>query len=134
MVHAQEDQALALDVPLDQALLRLQTLGEGEGYSLHVSERFFPLPRFQHLTEAVRMSGSITTALKEHGVKDYVRQESRISARLPSVEVADLLEQPVSRPVLLVTSVNVDADGRPIEYARTWFAGDRVTLTVNHHD
>lgn len=133
-VQAQVEQAQALDVPPGQALLWLQTLGEGEGHSLHVSERYFPLPRFQRLAEGVRSSGSITTALAEHGVMDYLRQESRISARLPSAEVASLLEQPVSRPVLLVTSVNIDAQGLPIEYARTWFAGDRVTLTVNHHD
>ncbi len=133
-VVAQADQAQALGVPAGQRLLWLQTLGEGEGHSLHVSERCFPLPRFQHLAEGVRASGSITAALAEHGVMDYLRQESRISARLPAADVAGLLGQPASRPVLLVTSVNVDEQGRPIEYARTWFAGDRVTLTVKHDD
>jgi GntR family phosphonate transport system transcriptional regulator len=26
--------------------------------------------------------------------------------------------------------VNVDAAGRPVEFGRTWFAGDRVALTL----
>jgi GntR family phosphonate transport system transcriptional regulator len=27
-------------------------------------------------------------------------------------------------------AVNIDGAGRPVEYGITWFAGDRVTLTV----
>jgi GntR family transcriptional regulator, phosphonate transport system regulatory protein len=133
-VEAGEDVAQALNLVAGQTVLWLQTLGEGEGHALHVSERYFPLPRFERLAEGVRASGSITTALAEHGVADYVRQESRISARMPSTEVAFLLGQPANRPVLQVSSVNMDAHKQPIEYARTWFAGDRVTLTVNHDD
>ena len=33
-------------------------------------------------------------------------------------------------PVLRSVSVNIDAAGHPVEYGTTWFAGDRVTLTV----
>jgi len=33
-------------------------------------------------------------------------------------------------PVLRSTGVNVDPDGPPVEYGRTLFAGDRVTLTL----
>ena len=133
-VDAEDDSAQALRLAVGRPVLWLQTLGESEGHVLHVSERYFPLPRFEHLVKEVQRSGSITAALAEHGVADYMRQESRISARMPTAEVAQMLGQPANRPVLLVTSVNVDAQGLPIEYARTWFAGDRVTLTVNHHD
>ena len=134
VMNADDDQARALDMGLGQPLLWLLTLGDGEGHALHVSERCFPLPRFERLAEGVRETGSITLALAAHGVADYLRQESRISARMPSTDVAQMLEQPANRPVLLVTSLNVDTEAQPIEYARTWFAGDRVTLTVNHED
>ena len=133
-VLANADQAQALDVSLGRALLYLRVLGEGAGQALHVSERYFPLPRFALLSEVVQKSGSITEAFAQHGVPDYLRRESRISARLPEKDVATMLEQPGNRPVLLVTSVNVDTQGMPIEYARTWFAGDRVTLTVKHDE
>ena len=33
-------------------------------------------------------------------------------------------------PVLRSVAVNVDAAGVAVEYGTTWFAGDRVTLTV----
>lgn len=133
-IEASDDVAQALKLAAGQNVLWLQTLGEGDGHALHVSERYFPLPRFTHLAEGVQSSGSITAALSGHGVVDYLRLESRISARMPAAEVAQWLGQPANRPVLLVASVNVDTQQQPIEYARTWFAGDRVTLTVNHHD
>ncbi|MDD2545185.1 MAG: phosphonate metabolism transcriptional regulator PhnF [Burkholderiaceae bacterium] len=126
--------AQALQVPTRSRLLRLHTLGEAEGQPLHVGERYFPLPRFTGLDAGVRASGSITTALAHCGVTDYTRQESRITAELPSAALAAQLRQPAQRPVLLVESLNVDPAGLPIEWSRTWFAGDRVKLSVHHGD
>ena len=133
-VQANADQPQALDVALGCRLLYLQVLAEGAGQPLHVSERYFPMPRFAHLSEVVQSSGSITEAFAQHGVSDYLRQKSCISARLPNSEVAALLSQTSTPPVLLVTSVNVDTHGLPIQFARAWFAGDRVTLTVKHDE
>ncbi|MDT4854269.1 putative fructoselysine utilization operon transcriptional repressor [compost metagenome] len=127
-------QAQALQVPARSAVLRLQVLGVGAGQPLHVSDRVFPLPRFDRLEAVLRETGSITDAFSAHGVADYTRKESRITAQLPSPAVAGLLKQPASRPVLFVTSVNIDSAGVPIEFASTWFAGDRVKLTVAHDD
>jgi GntR family phosphonate transport system transcriptional regulator len=33
-------------------------------------------------------------------------------------------------PILRSVGVNVDPGGAALEYGRTWFAGDRVTLTL----
>ena len=131
-VRATADQARALQVPARSPLLHLLVLGEGDGQPLHVSDRYFPLPRFQGLADVVRETGSITDAFTAHGVTDYTRHESRISARLPDQRIATHLRQGTARPALYVTKVNTDMAGTPIEYAETWFAGDRVTLTVNH--
>ncbi|HEY9096014.1 MAG TPA: phosphonate metabolism transcriptional regulator PhnF [Hydrogenophaga sp.] len=131
-LRATADVAKALEVRTGQSVLHLQVLGEGGGQPLHVSNRYFPLPRFAGLDELLRQTGSITRAFAERGVADYTRRQSRISARLPQAEIAGLLHQPATRPALHVSSVNVDPSGTPIEYARTWFAGDRVTLTVDH--
>lgn len=137
LLHAQRlranaDVARALEVRAGSAVLHLQVLGDGGGQPLHCSDRFFPLPRFDGLDERLRESGSITAAFGALGVADYTRRQSRISARLPEAGVAACLRQPATRPALYVSSVNVDPQGVPIEYACTWFAGDRVTLTVDH--
>jgi len=131
---AGRDEARALGLRAGSPVLRLRVLGEGAGQPLHVSERWFPLPRFKGLQALVEASGSITEAFRALGVDDYTRAESRISARMPEPAVAERLRQPVTRPALLVTSVNADRAGKPIEFAITWFAGDRVTLTVQHDD
>ena len=132
--RATEVQASALKVLLQSKLLCLQVLGEAQGQPLHVSQRFFPLPRFAGLDAIVRETGSITAAFAALGVADYTRQESRITAQIPDAAIAAHLRQPVSRPVLQVESVNVDTAGVPIEFSTTWFAGDRVKLMVTHDD
>lgn len=132
--RATEAQASALKVLLQSKLLCLQVLGEAQGQPLHVSQRFFPLPRFAGLDAIVRGTGSITAAFAALGVADYTRQESRITAQIPDTAIAAHLRQPVSRPVLQVESVNVDTAGVPIEFSTTWFAGDRVKLMVTHDD
>ena len=126
--------AKALQVPARSPLLALRVRGDAEGQPLHISERYFPLPRFENLAAVVRETGSITAGFTAHGVADYTRRESRITAELPSAEVAAQLRQPTSRPVLQVESLNVDLAGRPIEWARAWFAGDRVKLTIDHDE
>jgi GntR family phosphonate transport system transcriptional regulator len=129
---AEDGVAQALQLSPEDEVLHLVVLGEGGGQSLHFSDRFFPLPRFRELGTYLEETGSLTEAFARLGIADYSRRQSRISARLPSAQVAEYLHQPPSRPTLLVCSVNVDTDGHPIEYARTWFAGDRVTLIVDH--
>lgn len=124
--------AQALKLRTGSQVLHLVVLGDGGGQPLHVSDRYFPLPRFAGLDEHLQETGSVTQAFARLGVPDYTRAQSRISASMPSAAVAEHLRQAPSRPALLVTSVNIDAEGRPIEYACTWFAGDRVTLTVDH--
>jgi GntR family phosphonate transport system transcriptional regulator len=124
----------ALRVSPRSKLLCLQVLGTAEQQVLHFSERYFPLPRFAGLAQVVRETGSITEAFNRAGVKDYTRLESRITAQMPTTTIAAHLRQPVNRPVLQVESVNIDALGVPIESATTWFAGDRVKITVSHDD
>lgn len=133
-VRATAAQARALQVPARSPLLWLRVLGEAEQQPLQISERWFPLPRFAGLEAVVRETGSITAGFAAHGVADYTRRESRITALMPDAEVAAGLKQAQSRPVLQVESVNVDAQGVPIEYATAWFAGDRVKLTVSHDE
>ena len=130
--RASKVQADRLKVAVRSKVLVLEVLGEAQGVPLHVSERTFPLPRFEGLDRTVIQTGSITAAFQLAGVPDYTRHDSRITAQMPEGQVAAHLRQPSNRPVLRVESVNVDTTGMPIEFALTWFAGDRVNLMVTH--
>jgi len=44
--------------------------------------------------------------------------------------VARQLGQPKTRPVLQVEALNVDPDGKPLQYSITHFAGDWVQLVI----
>lgn len=126
--------AKRLEVAPRRRLLRLWVLGEAEGQVISVSERFFPATRFARMVELVEAHASISEAFRQHGVLDYTRRESHISAELPTPLVAAHLRMAPSQPVLRVDSVNVDTAGVPIEAATAWFAADRVTLTVKHDE
>jgi GntR family transcriptional regulator, phosphonate transport system regulatory protein len=132
--RANASQAEALQVPLRSKLLYMEVLGDAQGQALHVSHRVFPLPRFEGIEAIVSKTGSITAAFADAGVADYTRKESRVTAQMPDSLVASYLHQPISRPVLRVESTNIDTLGVPIEFATTWFSGDRVKLTVTHND
>ena len=72
----------------------------------------------------------MTAAFAEQGIADFTRASTRISAQTASTVQAAQLRLPQGAPVLMTVGINVDGAGRPVEYGRTWFAGDRVTLTV----
>ncbi len=90
----------------------------------------FPAERFPGLPEHLVADRSVTAALARHGVDDYTRASTRLTAKSATATQALHLRIAEGAPILRTVSVNVDAAGRPIEYGHTWFAGDRVTLTV----
>ncbi len=121
-----------------------RALGLGDGAAVHVYDgrsladgqpiaiftSVFPAARLPDLPKAFEATSSVTEALSQCGVPDYTRQSTRMTAKLANSTQAQQLRIPEGAPILRTTGVNVDTDGTPIEFGRTWFAGDRVTLTV----
>jgi GntR family phosphonate transport system transcriptional regulator len=90
----------------------------------------FPASRFPDLLPAIARLTSITAALAEAGVADYTRASTRITAIAADALLALHLRLSPGAPLLRSVAINVDAAGLPIEFGTTWFAGDRVALTV----
>ena len=90
----------------------------------------FPAARFPELLTALNRLKSVTEALREQGVADYTRASTRLNAKLASPTQALHLHLEPGAPILRTIAVNVDPEGQPVEYGRTWFAGDRITLTL----
>jgi len=120
--------AKALGLRKGTKVLCIRTLGEADGKPLSLADHHFASGRFPGLADVVQRTGSLSEALIELGVKDFTRQTTRVTARIPDKEEAMLLQQLVQRPVLLAESLNVTLDGKPLEYGRTLFAGDRVQM------
>lgn len=101
-----------------------------DGQPLAVFRSVFDATRFPTLMDHVQAELSITAALLACGLKDYTRAETRLTAKTTPAVLALALQVAEGAPMLRSVSVNVDAAGVPVEYGTTWFAGDRVTLTV----
>ena len=90
----------------------------------------FPAARLPDLPAHLGATGSVTAALAACGVADYLRVSTRLVAALATPQEAALLHLREPAALLRSTGVNADPEGRPVEFGITWFAGDRVTLTL----
>ena len=70
----------------------------------------------------------LTEALKAVGVSDYLRQLTRVTARLPNAEEAELLRMPRNRPLLVTDNVNVDRAGTVVEFGISRYPTPRVQI------
>ena len=129
-VTASADVARHLELAPDAPVVLAECIGRADGVPILTSEHWFTQARFPDLIDALQETKSITVALQRAGVGDYTRRKTNITTRLPTSDEADRLRQPIDMPVLVAESINVDPDGRPVEYAITRFAGDRVSLCV----
>lgn len=110
-------------------VLFMERLGVVDSRPISIGHHYFPARRFPNLLENYLKENSITGALRREGLSDYTRKSTRVIARLPDRHESELLLQPRNRAVLVTESVNVDPDGKPIEYGISVFAADRVQIT-----
>lgn len=105
--------------------------GKAENRPISASEHYFDEKRFPDFAERLTALKSVSKVYAHYGIDDYTRKWSRITAALPSPEVARLLGQPKTRPILQVEALNVDQQGAPLQYSITRFVGDMVQLMVS---
>lgn len=123
-------EAEALRLTAGDPVLVYDGLSLADGQPIALAQAVFPAGLLPGLREALEEESSITKVLKRCGVEDYTRRETRIAAKLATATQALHLQISEGAPILRTTSVSVDTAGTPVEFGRTWFAGDRVTLTV----
>ena len=119
-----------LDLRKGAPVVLLEAVSEVDGRPISVATHYFPAKRFEGMIAAFRDTLSITAALDACGVHDSKRFSTRITATMPTRQLAAHLQQPPTRPVLQTESINVDMDGRAIEYGLSYYASDRTQLIV----
>lgn len=90
----------------------------------------FDALRFPDLLQHLGETSSVTRALAACGLADYTRAETRLTAKTAPGVLALALEISEGAPLLRSVALNIDSAGQPVEYGTTWFAGERVTLTI----
>lgn len=131
---AAEPERIALHLPEGAQVHLFEGVSLGDALPICTFRSAFPAARFPDLPERLARLRSITAALAETGLADYTRAATRITATLAQGPRAGLLKVAEGAPVLRTEAVNVDAQGVPVEYGISWFAGDRVALTMAPDD
>ncbi|MFK7868825.1 MAG: phosphonate metabolism transcriptional regulator PhnF [Roseobacter sp.] len=103
-----------------------------DGQPIAEFESLFPLGRLPGIFAALQDTSSVSEALLRVGIEDFTRATTRLTALRATATHTVHLNLSEGDPLLRSTGVNVDVQGQPVEYGRTWFAGDRVTLTLEH--
>jgi GntR family phosphonate transport system transcriptional regulator len=126
------DAAIArrLAIAIGEPVIRLETLASTNGVPLSCGTHHFPAARLPRIADDYAQTLSITRALKAGGIPDYLRRETRITARPASPAEAVALDLVAGRPVLVVEALNVDPHGMPIQTTSSIFAADRVEIVV----
>lgn len=120
-----------LEVPHGTPLIRIKTLRVADGVPMMIGTSWLEQARFPNLVADYAECGTVTEAMRRAGVEDYRRKETRIFAELVDVSDAQQLGVALGQPVLVIESVNVDPNGRPIQYTRARAAADRIQLVVD---
>ena len=123
-------EAEALEIAPGAPVCACHGLSLADDAPIAVFESVFPLERLPGIAEALEEQPGVTAALRQVGVSDYTRASTRLTAVAADASQALHLQLREGDPLLRSTGVNVAPDGLPVEYGRTVFAGDRVTLTL----
>jgi len=127
---ADAEEAEALGLNPGNLVHVVEGVSLADGVPLGLFRSVLPADRLPEFPQAMARLHSITAALAEAGVTDYTRASTRITARLADAVQAGHLQVSQGAPLLRSETINVEPQGRPVEFGMTWFAGDRVALTV----
>jgi GntR family phosphonate transport system transcriptional regulator len=125
---AEEMVAVNLKLRIGTKVVLIERLGEADGRAISIGSHYFPARRVPGLIAAFEERSSITTALSDIGISDYVRLSTRVRSRQATSEEAKLLKISLATPVLETLSINCDSNGKRIEFGVSRFASNRVEL------
>jgi GntR family transcriptional regulator len=101
----------------------------GDGRPIALEHSVFPAAGFPGLLRG-RLDGSLYDRLDQ----EYARRPCRARESLEPVTAgpreAAALEVPPGAPLMLVERTAFDGAGRPVEYARDLFRGDRTRIVI----
>ncbi len=129
-IAAEASLAEALGIRRGRAVIQVERLALADGRPIVIGSHHFPAVRFARLPALLAADASITAALAACGVPDYRRRVTRVTARLPTAEEAEILQQSRNRPVLVAEAVNTDPEGEVVDVTIGRYAAGRVQLVV----
>lgn len=131
---ADRNLARRLGLKTGAPLLRLETLRSADRMPICVATNWLSAERFPDAGPLYQRMRSMTKVLAHHGIADYRRLSTRITAATCDAADAGRLALALGRPVMVIDSTDGDTSGAPLLTTRARFAAERVEFVVGERD
>jgi GntR family phosphonate transport system transcriptional regulator len=125
--------ARQLGVKAGAPLIRIEALRLADRAPICLGTTWLAAHRFPEAGSIYERARSMTKVLEYYGIRDYRRASTRVTAAIVDATDAARLDLALGRPVLVVDSTDVDADGKPLLTTRARFAAERVEFVVDNN-
>jgi GntR family phosphonate transport system transcriptional regulator len=129
---ATRELARQLGLKTGAPLIRIDALRLADRTPICIGTTWLSAERFADAGRIYERVRSMTKLLAHYGVRDYRRASTRVTATIVEAADAMRLELALGRPILVVDSTDVDADGKPLLTTRARFAAERVEFVVEN--
>jgi GntR family phosphonate transport system transcriptional regulator len=129
---ATRELARQLGLKTGAPLIRIDALRSADRSPICIGTTWLSAERFPDAGRIYESVRSMTKLLAHFGVRDYRRASTRVTAAIVDAADAGRLDLALGRPVLVVDSTDVDADGKPLLTTHARFAAERVEFLVEN--
>ena len=127
---APAEEAALLGIPTGSEVVQLDRLRKVDGEPICLARTLLPLPRFAGLAGQDLSGSSLYEVLSEAFGVDPSTGWRTVEATSADRRTAGLLGVRPGSPLLLLTSLNVDANGEPFEHFTAWYRADRTSFRI----
>ena len=119
-----------LEIEEGALVTRVERLRFANGEPMAVETVYLDHERFPGIGDKLDQDTSLYAVLDSEYQVVPAQGEETIETVLAPPSVSRLLGTDASTPMLMLTRISSDADGRPVEYVRSLYRGDRFRLTT----
>ena len=119
-----------LDVRPGGRLLRVRRLRLADGEPMSIDTSHLPARRFPGLRRQLERHESLYEALRTGYGIQLAEAEETIETVLADPHDARLLDVDPGIPLLLLSRHAIDSTGQPVEWAQSWYRGDRYKFVT----
>nr|WP_321457643.1 phosphonate metabolism transcriptional regulator PhnF [uncultured Cohaesibacter sp.] len=130
VLPASKEVAKALNLDVGSPVLQIRSIGVGDDRPISRTTAWFDKERFPDMLDNLLRYNSVTKAFKASGLEDYVRLSTTVEAYHATLDDIEMMKLTPGSIVLVTHAINTDLDGHPVQYSKTRFSADRVSLQI----
>nr|WP_321463459.1 phosphonate metabolism transcriptional regulator PhnF [uncultured Cohaesibacter sp.] len=130
IIPASAEVAKALALETEAPVLQIRSVGIGGETPISRTTAWFDCHRFPQMADNLARFGSVTKAFAACGLDDYLRKSTMVEAYHATLDDIEILRLSPGSIVLVTLAINADLQGRPVQFSKTRFAADRVSLQI----